>query len=325
MPQIARYVANNLVNYQKSQDKKWLETTKMQQALSAHPELIRPFNAGRDLSQCNFPQKCVLMGAVLSVLAPATHAGKTKSAGGQHTEGLAQQPTHSAHRPNYSKQMIALSAKPAGLDSHAVLSMNGGRQNVGDLRRSRYDVVDFSTKLNAGQAMRLPRASDAQPMTETSALAFLKKIGEDVQVEAFRLFGLQHGVVNTTNEILKGAAEPGSVAQKMESYIASQSIQSKHPAAQYLLNNYLSYPAKLDLTYRVLGHSPGELPLHREICVSQEIVRPGEPQKNLTPSQQEILSNFMYQVIKKQQRQSARTPSSPCLRCSTTRCLIYMC
>lgn len=297
MPQVARYVANNLVNYQKAQDKKWLETTKMQQALSSHPELIKPLNAGKDLSQCNFPQKCVLMGAALAVLTPTTHASKIKSENGRHAEVLASQlSTHSANHP---RQVTALSTRPADFHSQAMLSIDGRRQGLGGLHRSRYDATDSSTKSKALQAMRLSRATHAQPMTETSALALLDKIGEDVQVGAFRLFGLQRGAINETNETLRSVAEPGSVAQKIGSYTANKTIKSEHPTAQYLLNDYLSYPTKLDWTYRVLGHSPGELPLHREFCLTGPEYLPISKRGQLTSSQQEMISNLMYHAAKK--------------------------
>lgn len=298
MPRVARYAVNNSVSYQKAQDKNWLETKKMQQVLSSHPELMKPINAGKDLSKCNFPQKCVLMGTALAVLTPTTHARKIKSENGQHAEVLASQlSTHSANHP---RQVTALSTRLTDFHSQAMLSIDSGRQGVGGLHRSRYDVADSSTKSKAAQTMpRLPRATHAQPMTETSALTLLDKIGEDVQVGAFCLFDLQRGAVNATNEILRSVAEPGSVAQKIESYTANKTIKSEHPTAQYLLNDYLSYPTKLDWTYRVLGHSPGELPLHREFCLTGPEDFPISKRGQLTSAQQEIFSNFMYHAVKK--------------------------
>lgn len=300
MPQVARYVANNLVNYQKAQDKKWLATTKMQQALSSQAELIKPLNAGKDLSQCNFPQKCMLMGAALAVLVPTTHASKIKVGSNQtnslHTEVLmSQQPKPLA---NHTKQGAVLPARPADFHSQAIFSMDAGRQGFGDVQRSYRDVAASPTKSKKSQAQRLPRATHKEPMTEASALALLNKIGEDVQVGAFHLFGLQRKAINANNETLRSEAEPGSVAQKMQSYMANKTIKSEHPTAQYLLNDYLSYPTRLDLTYRVLGHSPGELPLHREFCLSGPKSFPVEYRERLTRSQQEMLSDFMYRSTK---------------------------
>ena len=304
MPRVARYAVNNSVSYQKAQDKKWLATTKIQQALSSQSALIRPLNAGRELSQCNLPQKCVLIGAALAVLVPTTHASKIKVGSNQtnslHTEVLtSQQPMPLA---NHTKQVSVLSARPGDFYPQAMLSIDGGRQGVGDVPRSYRDVAAFPTKSKTSPAQRLPRASDRrpQPMTEASALALLNKIGEEVQVGALHLLGLQPKAINKTNETLTGEmqTESGSIAQKVADYIANKAIKSEHPMAQCLLNDYLSYPTKLDLTYRVLGHSPGELPLRREFCLRGPKSFPAEFRESLTRSQQEMFSDFMYRATK---------------------------
>ena len=174
--------------------------------------------------------------------------------------------------------------------------LNKGNYKLKDWQKTTQQQQPSAVCPEASRAYRLDRGFSEYSMPEKllfatvllSALTTGKSAAEAIPTTSelcskekiFELFNID-GRQRPEPEYLRLYAEPGSMAAAIDDYVANKTPKPNNPIVEQLLvNNYLTYPAHLDIKYRVVNHSPGQIQTDPQPCPANAAIT-SEQQRNL--------------------------------------------